>query len=197
MASGFRQANGRVIVGEGDPAEGDALCTILSLFPENTLYVNNNTGKLWVRNAENGVLADWVGASGAGIDGIESSGGNLTYTADTHTFNSQGTDFLALNGTVGSESARMRAVNFTGDGNAGQVAASTTNTEGRIYIEAAFNDGAKDAQINLYANATESEIIYTADTHNFVGAVIVPTSDPGVSGALWNNAGTPAISAGV
>ena len=26
--------------------------------------------------------------------------------------------------------------------------------------------------------------------------IIIPTSDPGVAGALWNNAGTPAISAG-
>jgi hypothetical protein len=26
--------------------------------------------------------------------------------------------------------------------------------------------------------------------------IIIPTVDPGVAGAIWNNAGTPAISAG-
>lgn len=28
------------------------------------------------------------------------------------------------------------------------------------------------------------------------GAIILPTADPGVAGALWNNAGTIAVSAG-
>lgn len=33
-------------------------------------------------------------------------------------------------------------------------------------------------------------------TGNVTGYIILPTSNPGVAGALWNNAGTIAISAG-
>lgn len=64
-----------------------------------------------------------------------------------------------------------------------------------------------------FAAGANNRIIYAANTLTFafnVGLVIasggidmgenpiinLPTSDPGVAGALWNNAGTPAISAG-
>jgi hypothetical protein len=63
MANNFKNV-GTVIGGDGDPSNGDGLCTNLSLFPINSVYINNTTGKVWSRDAAAGVAADWVGQSG-------------------------------------------------------------------------------------------------------------------------------------
>lgn len=84
MASNYKQ--NKVIQGDGDPEEGDGLCLNLSLFPIGSIYINNTTGKLWSRDADAGVVADWVSQSGGSIEGIERSGDDLVYTADTHAF---------------------------------------------------------------------------------------------------------------
>ena len=44
--------------------------------------------------------------------------------------------------------------------------------------------------------AAEIAITGDADLLGSANVIIIPTSDPGVAGAIWNNAGTLAVSAG-
>lgn len=75
MATGFKFAGNMVLQGEGDPENGDALSTYISGYPIGTIYINNNTGKVFVRDAVAGVAADWVSQSSG------SDPGYLVYTA--------------------------------------------------------------------------------------------------------------------
>jgi hypothetical protein len=77
MATDFKQINGLLLQGEGDPTDGDALSTYVPGYPIGTIYVNNSTGKLFVRDAVNGVAADWVSQSGGGVP-IQSATVTLT-----------------------------------------------------------------------------------------------------------------------
>ena len=45
---------------------------------------------------------------------------------------------------------------------------------------------------------TAAEIAVTGDSDllGTANVIVIPTSDPGVAGAIWNNAGTLAVSAG-
>lgn len=79
MASNFKQANDKVIVGDDAPIDGDPLCTNLSAFPVKTIYINENTGTIYARNTVNGNAADWVSQSSTpvttpGIDDVLAAG---------------------------------------------------------------------------------------------------------------------------
>lgn len=143
-----------------------------------------------------GIFPGLAGGGGSGTEGINRAGDNLTYAADSHTF--EGKQFLVTSQDVEgtSPSSRIRSVNTIGDGNSGSVEANASDTEGSFSLNADFNDGTKSATILASSTTSGSSITHTAEQHVFVGAVILPTSDPGVVGALWNNAGTPAISTG-
>lgn len=143
----------------------------------------------------------------------------ITHTADTHTFN--GKDILGAASESGAESATIswQATQSTGDGNSSALAVTANPSYGEYSLSAFFNDGdarvsidgdadvnlanlshlarhsGNESKIELSATSIGTSITHTADTHVFVGAVMLPTSDPGVPGAIWNNAGTPAISA--
>lgn len=137
----------------------------------------------------------------------------LTHTADKHTFNglvgiggvptanqlfnvNVGSNFfLEVDPTVNNEQVNVKAVNLTGDNNVAHLQVRVSDSEAKVLLQADFNDGVKRAQIEASADNTESLLTYQADKHTFTGAVILPTSNPGVPGAIWNNAGTPAISA--
>lgn len=202
MAQNFTET--KTIQGDGDPGDGDALCTNLATFPIGTIYINSLTGKTFVRNTitDDGVAADWVSQEGGGGDNFANADltldGNRTHDLDGNTLAIQqgGVDFLSIDPTAGSEQAALGVVNTTGDGNFSGVEFGAQNTETSFLLSSVFNNGAKTVQIESFADATIARLTHTADEHVFVGAVILPTSDPGVEGALWNNAGTPAISAG-
>ena len=44
--------------------------------------------------------------------------------------------------------------------------------------------------------ATEIAVTGDADLLGTANVIVIPTSDPAVAGAIWNNAGTLAVSAG-
>jgi hypothetical protein len=212
MASAFVQTNGRVIAGEGDPTGGDALVTNLSLFPENSLYINNNTGKLWVRNAEAGVVGDWVGASGGSGDSLFPTTGTGTATGnvigDLDGFSLQvtkgGTQFLNIETATDAEAVLLRAINATGGGNVALFEGSTGVASAQSTFKSEFN-GADLAQIQATASSGVSSIVHTADNHTFnvgVGGtfqvadgtgqyISVSTGDNGVQ--LSNNTATKVI----
>ena len=77
MASNILQLNDRIAQGEGVPEDTDPIATNLSLFPRGFIYIDNNTGELFVRNAENGVAADWV-SNVVGIDSVLADEAPLT-----------------------------------------------------------------------------------------------------------------------
>ena len=55
------------------------------------------------------------------------------------------------------------------------------------------------ANTKVYKKEGGAELVVAAGgkiTIQTGGAIILPTADPGVAGALWNNAGTIAVSAG-
>mgnify|MGYP000153261171 CR=1 FL=1 len=44
--------------------------------------------------------------------------------------------------------------------------------------------------------ATDVTVGGNLDAQGTANVIVIPTSDPGVAGAIWNNAGTLAVSAG-
>lgn len=97
MASNFINTGANVIQGDGDPANGDGICTNLALFPVGAVYINSQTGKLFVRNTADGVAADWVS---------QSSGGEASYLVYTALLSQSGTDApvaTELQNTLGGE----------------------------------------------------------------------------------------------
>jgi len=60
-------------------------------------------------------------------------------------------------------------------------------TTGAITVDATFGTATSVTTLSVSGNTTLS---------GAANVIIIPTSDPGVAGAIWNNAGTLAISAG-
>lgn len=50
-------------MGTGAPADGDAICTDLALFPIGSEYLDTTNSKLWRRITADGDAADWVGVA--------------------------------------------------------------------------------------------------------------------------------------
>lgn len=110
----------------------------------------------------------------------------------SHSANTQ--ELLSADASTGI--SQIRSFRNEDDGNETILKTTADDTRAEFRAIANFNDGVKEVNIIGLADAATSSLTYTADTHTFIGAVLLPTSDPGVAGALWNNAGTPAISAG-
>jgi hypothetical protein len=77
--------------------------------------------------------------------------------------------------------------------------ANTTFT-GPVRSENGFQSITKDATTGaITVNttvATDVTVGGNLDAQGTANVFVVPTSDPGVAGALWNNAGTLSVSAG-
>ena len=56
--------------------------------------------------------------------------------------------------------------------------------------------GAVTGNVTGDVTATDVTVSGVLDAQGTANIFVVPTSDPGVAGALWNNGGTLAISAG-
>lgn len=114
-----------------------------------------------------------AGGSGGGwaVTGTTTLTGAATIDLDGNTLSFQqgGNNFISIDPSSGSESALLQSINTTDGWNVGNLSAYTTNTQGNFALQADFNDNTKHAQIAGYANVTESEITYTADTHVFSG----------------------------
>lgn len=82
MASDFRQVNDRLIQGEGVPATGDPLVMNVQTFPKGTIYVNNDTGEVFARNADDQVVDDWV-SQGSEVPGTPTIDQVLAASVDT------------------------------------------------------------------------------------------------------------------
>lgn len=190
MASHFLQLNDRISQGEGAPANGDALCTSTSLFPVGAIYIDNNTGILYARNTANGNAADWVNQSGGGgiddvlaeaqaltaarvvdLDGntLEISGGNVGIgVAPTVLFQVQsgGNDLIKI-----SESGTNVFIGISGTNQNGLNGAST-GSDASATLYAWYNNEAKSASIQAFANVSTGTLAYVADTHTFTGQAI-------------------------
>lgn len=175
MASNFRQS--RIVVGDGNPADGDGICTNLSLFPINTLYINSETGAVFVRNTANGNAADYVqGAGGSSflpITGTGTATGDVFGELDGNSFNIRhnGNNFILVDPTPDSEQAFFRALNTTDFDNSGEFVGNTTAGDAVAYMTAVFNGGEKLAKIQAESNETESLLKYDADKHRFSSGV--------------------------
>lgn len=83
---------------------------------------------------------------------------------------------------------------------------ANTTFSGPVRSENGFQDVTKNATTGaVTTNSTYGENADIGGTLDVTGAatlsstanvIVVPTSDPGVAGALWNNAGTLSVSAG-
>lgn len=193
MASHFLQLNDRISQGEGDPADGDALCTSLSLFPVGAIYINNDTGKLFARNAADGVAADWVSQSGGeGGDSLFPTTGTGTATGAVigelagFDLSVQTAGFIPLYLSI-SES-QILSYNSTGDGNQARYSAATSATDATSRFDANFNDGVKLARIDAFADASASSITHTADSHIFIGVQEFADNAAAITGGLATGA---------
>jgi len=182
MASGFKEVNGRLIQGEDDPATGDALVNNLSTFPIGTVYINNNTGKVFVRNAAAGEVGDWVSQSGGsgetpGIDDVLAEGQALS---ENRAVNLAG-HFLRV---VDGENVQMNidAASFTSvysayDGIAdcgvnAQANSSTNNVRAGLFADVS-GLGAGEILIEVDANTGVSTTTHTSGTHTFAEGDII------------------------
>lgn len=82
-------------------------------------------------------------------------------------------DFLKINTTPGDEEATLKAFNITPDGNISQISAKANDTQAFININAQFNDGVKEVEINGFTDDTTASLTYAADSHTFNGNVIM------------------------
>ena len=77
---------------------------------------------------------------------------------------------------------------------------ANTTFNGPVRSENGFQSISKaDATGAVTVNSTygtDATIGGNLDAQGTANVFVVPTSDPGVAGALWNNAGTLAVSAG-
>jgi hypothetical protein len=83
---------------------------------------------------------------------------------------------------------------------------ANTTFSGPVRSENGFQDVTKNATTGaVTTNSTYGENADIGGTLDVTGAatlsstanvIVVPTSDPGVAGALWNDAGTLSVSAG-
>ena len=64
---------------------------------------------------------------------------------------------------------------------------ATTTFSGPVVSQNGFSGAVTATTVTASGNATLS---------GTANVIIIPTSDPGVAGAIWNNAGTLAVSAG-
>ncbi len=64
---------------------------------------------------------------------------------------------------------------------------ATTTFSGPVVSDNGFQGAVTATTISASGNATLS---------GTANVIIIPTSDPGVAGAIWNNAGTLSVSAG-
>ena len=112
-------------------------------------------------------------------DGASST---ITHSADTHTFNvgtggvysvnNGSADLLSMQG--GGNGSMLSSHNNTGNGNNSQVALGTSDTDATATLKADFNDGVKESQIEVFADATSSTITYTGDEHLIKTASYAP-----------------------
>ena len=76
--------------------------------------------------------------------------------------------------------------------------AQTTFT-GPVRSENGFQTVSKDATtgaVTVTATFGTATSVTTISATGSTNVIVIPTVDPGVAGAIWNNAGTLAISAG-
>jgi hypothetical protein len=115
------------------------------------------------------------------LDEVLAEGATLTenrtviLAGNTFNINQGSNDFFSVNGEDGNQGFRVQAIDPTGDSNGAKIQGFVDETEATVYLEAAYQDGTKDAKINLYANTTSGEIEYTADLHEFTGRSVGTT----------------------
>jgi hypothetical protein len=77
---------------------------------------------------------------------------------------------------------------------------ANTTFNGPVRSENGFQTVTKDATTGAVTVGTTVSSDVTVggnlDAQGTANVIVIPTSDPGVSGAIWNNAGTLSISAG-
>lgn len=143
------------------------------------------------------------GSSFLPVTGTGTATGNITGDLNGHNLllESGGLPRLFANvADPANESAGFSAFNTDGDGNSGQCVALVTATSIQTYIESFYQDGLKDAKINLYANATESEIELIADKYNFPNLLPLDFANDGAAasggvevGGLYHTSGAVKI----
>lgn len=183
MASNFKQVNDRLIAGDGDPSDGDGLSTNLSLFPINTIYINNSTGKVFARDAANGVAADWVSQEAGGTGGIDDvlAVGQALVDNRTIQLNEKTlyivqsigggdlTTYFSVDPSPGYETSTLRAYNIASDSDARFKAQVDDSLTAHSQMEADFGNGVKVGRLEVLATSTASSATYTADKHIFNG----------------------------
>ncbi len=111
-------------------------------------------------------------------------GGNTIYTADDALAGSRIIDmdgnslvvsygsnhWLRLDPQLNSESMVLQAVNPQDDGNFTTILGQLNDTDVNLYLLSTFNDGVKQAQITMHANATQTDITSNSD-YNFIAAL--------------------------
>lgn len=70
---------------------------------------------------------------------------------------------------------------------------ATTTFSGPVVSTNGFQGAVTATTIDASGDATILGELSATGTAN---VIVIPTSDPGVAGAIWNNAGTLAVSAG-
>jgi len=72
---------------------------------------------------------------------------------------------------------------------------ATTTFSGPVVSQNGF-DGVVGGNTPAAVSATTISASGNATLSGTANVIIIPTSDPGVAGAIWNNSGTLAVSAG-
>ena len=76
---------------------------------------------------------------------------------------------------------------------------ANTTFQGPVRSENGFQSISKNAStgaVTVTATFGANTSVTNISATGTANVIVIPTSDPGVAGAIWNNAGTLAISAG-
>ena len=143
--------------------------------------------KRYAQDIINIVSGSDSGGGGWGLTGTTTLTGNAVVDTDGNTLEFNGDvviknsinddEALRINSTLNSEVSYLKAKNETGDGNAGLLYASTTDTLATASVSGDFNDGVKNASVSTSANATEGIITLYADDGIKADDAIFPFAD--------------------
>ena len=127
-----------------------------------------------------------VRGSATGVDSVNTDG-NLVYEPSTDTLSA--TEF-AGDGSLVTNVSATDAVNATN-----VAITNATNTAGTYYLHMGDSAGNGNDGTNIHTDVTYSQATKTLTIDKIVLADL-PTADPAIAGALWNDSGTIKISAG-
>ena len=136
-----------------------------------------------------------VGAPPGVLDNVYTANGSLEGTRvidlDGNEFTIQtasGNEMIYLNPTANEEEANLAAINDTDGGNEASINNATTATDASSTVQANFNNGAKIASFELFANVDESTATLDADIIELNGEDISLNIN-GVGGVQGANGG--------